>query len=139
MPLGSPEDAIRRARHLLGLAETEEGTAHPVRRLDRPQGARYFIVHVGGHVACFDAASGEMMASAETPRSPVTLTQAEARDRAGLGDAASAELVWAPSAASQSMFDPLWEIALPGRRVFVDQRGRVLPALSEKQPGGGPG
>ena len=54
------------------------------------------------------------------------------------GDIASAELVWEASAASLSMFDPVWLVTSDDVVVFVDQRCKVSPALPPKGPGGGP-
>ena len=55
------------------------------------------------------------------------------------GDIASAELVWKASAATLSMFDPLWLVTHEDVVVFVDQRGKMWPALPPKRPGGGAG
>ena len=137
----SPADAVRRALQLLALPELpelEEGTAHRVRRLDG-QGRVYFLVFVPGHVALVDEQTGELLASAEAARSPLTLTEDEALSRAGLGPDARAELVWKPCRATLSMFDPLWAVTSHERTVYVDQRGRAMDELDPKQPGGGAG
>ncbi|MFL6291751.1 MAG: hypothetical protein ACJ759_12730 [Thermoanaerobaculia bacterium] len=134
----SPADAVRRALRLLALPESGNGTAHRVRRLDG-QGLVYFLIFVPGHVALLDERTGELLASAETARSPLTLTEGEALSRAGLGPDARAELVWKPCRASLSMFDPLWAVTSRGRTVYVDQRGRVMEELEPKRPGGGAG
>ena len=133
MPLETPAQAILQARTLLGLPMSGEGSAWRVRRLDG-QGA-YFLVHVDARVACVDADSGAMLASADSMREPVAVTRERAVVLAALGDAASAELVWKPCAASLSMFDPLWAITHDGRSLFVDQRGKLWPALSPAAPG----
>ena len=138
MALQSPAEAIRQARRLLDLAEGDEGEAHLVRRLDAPAGS-YYLVHAAGRLAALDAASGELMASAETSRSTVTLSRDDAIARAGLAGDPQAGLAWAPSAASLSMFDPLWAVSAGGRTVYVDQRGKVWGELPAKRPGGGPG
>jgi hypothetical protein len=138
MPFMGPADAVREARRLLGLTAGDEGAAFRVRRLDRP-GASYFIVHTDGHVACLDEETRALMASAETPQSPVTLTQEAALGRAGLGNAATAELVWSPGAASQSIFDPVWLVSHAGHTAYVDQRGHVSQQLKPRGPGGGSG
>ena len=136
MPIGSPSDAARTARRLLGLSEGDEGSANRVRRLDRP--VAYYIVHTGGYVVALDEATGALLASAETPRSPVTLSHATALARAGSGAAATAELVWTPAtAATQSMFDPLWAVTEAGHTRYIDQRGRLFEILPGKRPGGG--
>ena len=80
------------ARRLLALPLSEEGKAWHVRRLDG-KGA-YFLVHVAGRVACIDAASGALLASAVAARAPVPVAREAALAIAGGGDAASAELVW---------------------------------------------
>ena len=134
----SPSDAVRRALRLLELPESGEGTAHRVRRLDG-EGLVYFLVFVPGHVALLDEQTGELLASADVARSPLTLTEDEALSRAGLGPDARAELVWKPCKASLSMFDPFWAVASRGRTVYVDQRGRVMDELEPKRPGGGAG
>ena len=136
MPLESAQDAVTAARRLLALPPSEEGSAWHVRRLDG-RGA-YFLVHVAGRVACIDAASGELLTSASTSRAPVTIAREAALAMAGRG-AASAELVWEASAATLSLFDPLWSITVDDGVVFVDQRGRVWTSLPPKRPGGGAG
>jgi hypothetical protein len=136
MALQSPAEAIRQARRLLALPEGDDGEAHLVRRLDVPRGA-YFLVRAEGRIAALDAATGDLMASAETARSPVCLSRDDALARAGLGGEPDAELAWGPSAATLSMFDPLWAVSAGGRSVYVDQRGRVWPELPVKRPGGG--
>jgi len=136
MALQSPAEAIDQARRLLALPEDAAGAAHMVRRLDVP-GAAYFLVHAAGRMAALDAGSGELMSSAQAGRSTVTLSRAEAIARAGLGPVADAGLAWGPSAATLSMFDPLWAVSAAGRTVYVDQRGRVWPELPAKRPGGG--
>lgn len=128
-------EAVREARRLLGLGPGEEGSAFHVRRLDLP-GAAYFLVYVAGQVASLDAATGALMASAISPRLPLTLTREAAIDRAGVGVMATAELVWAPSAASQSMFDPIWAITEGEQTLYVGQRGGVWNTLPMKRPGG---
>jgi hypothetical protein len=129
-------EAVRQAQRLLGLAQDEEGTAFLVRRLDKTD-SDYFLVHVGGHVACLNAVTGALMASAKTTRSPLTLTREAAIQRARLA-AAKAELVWSPSPASQSMFGPLWAVTESGSTIYVDQRGKVWDKLPANRPGGGP-
>lgn len=125
------------ARRLLALPASEEGRAWHVRRLDG-NGA-YFLVHVAGQVACIEAASGALLTSAIASRAPVAVAREAAVAIAGRGDIASAELVWEASAATLSMFDPLWLVTHEDVVVFVDQRGKVWPALPPKKPGGGPG
>jgi hypothetical protein len=133
------------ARRMLALPPSEEGadedaekdSAWQVRRLDG-QGV-YFLVHVAGRVACIDAASGALLTSATASRAPVAISREVAAAIAKRGDAASAELVWQASAATLSMFDPVWRITQDDLVVFVDQRGKVWPALPPKGPGGGPG
>jgi hypothetical protein len=131
----SPEEAVAVARRLLALPFAEEGKAWHVRRLDG-KGA-YFLVHVAGRVACIDAASEALLVSAVAARTPVPVAREAALAIAGGGDAASAELVWEPCAATLSMFDPLWSVTLEDAVVFVDQRGKVWPVLPPKGPGGG--
>jgi hypothetical protein len=136
MVLHSSMEAVRQAQRLLGLAQDEEGTAFLVRRLDNPD-LDYFLVHVGGQVACLDAATGALMASAKTTRSPLTLTREVAIQRASRLATAKAKLVWSPSPASQSMFDPLWAVTESGSTIYVDQRGKVWDKLPANRPGGG--
>lgn len=124
-------------RRLLALPFSEEGKAWHVRRLDGRGG--YFLVHVAGRIACIDAASGALLSSAVTARAPVAVEREAAQAIAGAVDAASAELVWAPTAATLSMFDPLWSVTLEDAVVFVDQRGKMWPVLPPKAPGGGTG
>jgi hypothetical protein len=139
--VASSEEAVAVARRLLALPPSEkgaeEGRAWRVRRLDG-QG-EYFLVHVAGRVACLEAASGALLMSATAQRAPVAVTRDDAVTIAGGGDQASAELVWGVSAATLSMFDPLWLVTHEDVAVFVDQRRRVWPALPPKRPGGGPG
>ena len=138
MPL-SPADAIERARSALAPHSADAGAAYRVRRLDLPEGA-YFLVLVGKHIACIDARTGAMLASAATSQSsPVSVSSDEALRRAGAQSGSTAELIWAPGRVSQSMFDPVWSVNVGTRTVYVDQRGRVRNELREKQPGGGPG
>ena len=136
MALNSSREAVREARRLLGLAPGEEGTAYRVRRLDKT-GTAYFLVFTENHVACLDAVSGELLATARTSRSPVTVTDRAAIERTAMGADATAELVWAPGMLSQSMFDPLWAITAGGQTLYVDQRGGLWNELRAKRPGGG--
>jgi len=136
MSLDSPVEAVREAQRLLGLTQPAEGTAVRVRRLDKG-GSDYFLVEVAGHVACLDAETGALMVSAETSRSPLTLTREAAIERSGGGPGARAELAWAPGRASQSMFDPFWVVTENDRTLYVDQRGNVWDSLAVKRPGGG--
>jgi hypothetical protein len=131
----SSEEAIAVARRLLSLPVSEEGNAWLVRRLDGR--GRYFLVHIGRRVACIDAASSALLSSAVTTRSPVAVEREAALAIAGASKTAPAELVWGATAATLSMFDPLWSVTLEGAVVFVDQRGKVWPALPPKAPGGG--
>ena len=133
----SSEKAVAVARRMLALPPSEEGKAWHVRRLDG-NGA-YFLVQVGGRIACIEATSGALLTSAIASRAPVAVSREAAVAIAGGGDVASAELVWKASAATLSMFDPLWSVTLEDVVVFVDQRGRLWPALPSKRPGGGPG
>jgi hypothetical protein len=125
------------ARRLLNLPPSEEGNAWHVRRLDG--GGAYFLVHVADRIACIDAGSGALLVSATTVRTPVTVSREAAVVTAGRGDLAAAELVWKPSAATLSMFDPVWLVTRDDVVAFVDQRGKVWSALPSKRPGGGPG
>jgi hypothetical protein len=122
-------DPVARAQALLGLPVTGQGRVHAVRRVDAAGGA-YQLVCVDGRLACLEVPGGRLLASADSAVDPVALTAQQARARAGLGAAAAARLVWAPSAATRSMFDPVWEVAVPGRTLYVDQRGAVWPALA---------
>ena len=137
MGLESSDEAVAVARRLLALPPSEDSKAWRVRRLDGT--GAYFLVHVAGRVVCIDAASGALLTSAMASRAPVTVGRESALRLAGAGAAAPAELVWAASAATLSMFDPLWSITLEDRAVFVDQRGKVWPVLPPKRPGGGAG
>lgn len=133
MPLATPAEAIRQARRLLGLPAADAGSAWHVRRLDGQDA--YFLVHAGGRVACVDAGTGAMLASAESAREPVAVVRERALSVAAIGDDASAELVWKPCSATMSMFDPLWVVARDGRSMYVDQRGKLWPALHPGRPG----
>lgn len=135
MRVGSSAEAVAQTRRLLALPPSDEGSAWHVRRLDG-QGA-YFLVHVAGRVACLDAASGELLASASSARAPIAVTRETALSLAEGGGPASAELVWKPCAATLSMFDPLWSVVRDGSAVFVDQRGKTWSSLQPKGPGGG--
>jgi hypothetical protein len=137
LPVESSGEAVAVARRLLALPISEEGKAWHVRRLDGK--GEYFVVHVGGRIACIDAARGALLSSAVAARAPVSVERETALAIAGAGDAASAELVWEATAATLSMFDPVWSVTLDGVVVFVDQRGKVWPVLAPKAPGGGPG
>lgn len=136
MPLLSPEDAVRQARQLLGLSENEEGAASYVRRLDK-SAADYFLVHAAGHLVCLDAMTGELISKAKSSQSPVALTRDAAIRRTPFSVRAQAALVWSPSAASLSMFYPLWAISENAQTLYVDQRGKVWDTLPMKKPGGG--
>jgi len=130
----SSEQAIAQARQLLKLPRSATGSAWHVRRLDGKD--PYVLVHVAGKVACIDVAGVALLASATAANAPVTISADAARALAGLGDTASADLVWKPCAATLSMFDPLWSVALNDREVFVDQRSKVWRTLPPKSPGG---
>lgn len=136
MPVSSAQ-ALAQTRRVLGLPGSAKGDVWRVRRLDG--NSVYFLVHVAGRVACIDVASGALLGSGDSTKAPVTVSSEAARGLAGLGDAATTELVWKPSAATLSMFDPLWSVALDGRQVFIDQRGKTWPTLPAKSPGGGAG
>jgi hypothetical protein len=123
---------VAAARRLLTLPPSQDGTAWPVRRLDG-------LVHVADRVACIEAASGVLLASATISRAPVAVSREAAVAIAGCGNTASAELVWEASAATLSMFDPLWLVTQEDIAVFVDQRGKAWPAVPPKRPGGGAG
>lgn len=125
------------ARRLLALPPSEAGKAWHVRRLDGD--GEYFLVHVADRIACIDAGSGALLASATSVRTPVAVSREAAVVTAGRGNLAAAELVWKPSAATLSMFDPVWLVTCDDVVVFVDQRGKVWSALPPKRPGGGPG
>ncbi len=131
----SPAEAVRLAKQLLDLAQDEEGLAFLVRRLDQAD-SDYFLVHVGGQVVCLNAVTGALLASAKTTRSPLKLTR-EAAIQCARSAEAEAELVWSPSPASRSMFDPLWAVTKGRRTVYVDQRGKVWHGLPANRPGGG--
>ena len=135
MALLSSTEAVRQAKQLLGLAQDEEGIAFLVSRLDDAD-FDYFLVHVGGHVACLNAVTGALMVSAKTTRSPLTLSREAAIQCARLA-AAETKLVWSSSPASQSLFDPLWAVTESGRTIYVDQRGKVWHKLPANRPGGG--
>jgi hypothetical protein len=137
LSVASSEEAVAVARRLLALPPSEEGNAWRVRRLDGK--GEYFLVHVADRVACIDTASGALLTSATTSRAPVAVSREAAVASAGRGNMASAELVWDASAATLSMFDPLWLVTQEDVAVFVDQRGKVWPALPPKRPGGGAG
>lgn len=137
MALDSAMEAVRQAQQLLELSPGEEGTAFPIQRLDQP-GSAYFLVLIADHAVCLDAATGALMASAQTPHPPLILPRQAAIERAGFRPKATAELVWAPSAASQSMFDPLWAVTEGEQTRYVDQREGLWNTLPVKRPGGGP-
>lgn len=105
-----------------------------MRRLDCD--GEYFLVHVADHVACLDSATGALLTSAVAARTPVAVTHEVALKCAALGGTPTVELVWAPCAATMSMFDPLWSVTLDRQRVFLDQRARVWHTLPAKGPGG---
>ena len=67
---------------------------------------------MAGRVACIEAASGALLTSAVASRAPVAVSREAALAIAGRGDIASAELVWEASAATLSMFDPLWSVTM---------------------------
>lgn len=133
MPQLTETDAIAAARRSLALQDTDAGTAWRVRRLDG--GSTYFLVFLQGQIASVDAGDGMLLASAQTARAPVAITEAQALALSGLGAAAHAQLVWKPCAASRSMFDPLWEVVLDTQHRYLDQRGTIWPALPDITPG----
>lgn len=130
-------EALAQARRLLNLSPSVGGDVWRVRRLDCE--SAYFLVHAADHVACLDSATGELLTSAVSSRTPVAVTHDVAVAHAALGDTPTVELVWTPCAATMSMFDPLWSVTLDSERVFVDQRAKVWRALPPKQPGGAAG
>jgi hypothetical protein len=133
MALRSAADAVAAARRALALPSTPDGSVWPVRRLDG--GSDFVLVQVDARLACLDAATGALMASAAGAAPTVPLSADAALQVAALGGG-SAELVWKPCAATMSMFDPLWRVTFEGQERFVDQRGRVWPALKAPGPGG---
>lgn len=133
MTLDDAAQAVARARQLLGLPALQEGSAWRVRRLTAP--GAYFLVHVDDRLACVEASSGTLMASAASPHTPVGISREAALARAGLGADASAELVWKPCAATMSMFDPLWLVRHGHESIFVDQRNKRWPTLPTTSPG----
>jgi hypothetical protein len=130
------EEAVSRVRESLSAPETQDGDAYLVKRLDRI-GAAYYIVLLGHHIACIDAASGELLLSAEVDNPVSLLPVDDAKAFAEFEAGAGAELVWKPCAASQSMFYPIWAVSNEAETKYVDQGGGVWPELEPKRPGGG--
>ncbi|HJQ34949.1 MAG TPA: hypothetical protein VJ866_22560 [Pyrinomonadaceae bacterium] len=138
----SAEEAVAAARRELGLDGGAAGSALRVRRLDR-EGAAYYLVMFGDDhatvaVAALDADDGRLESAARLPGRTAHLSvgRERARELAGLGQTARAELVWAPCRATRSQLYPLWEVSDGGARVFVDQRGGVWRSLDAGGPGG---
>jgi hypothetical protein len=127
----STTDAITRAGRAVGVAAGVPGRAWLVRRLDRPADAYYLVVFgeedaaVG--VATVSRSTGEVGSAARlSGRGPhLEIDAARARELAGAGEEARAELVWRPSTASKSPLYPVWEVELPAGSVYVDQGGAV--------------
>jgi hypothetical protein len=134
--------AIQAVREHVAPDRDAGARAWRVDRLDRPGQAYYLVVIERGGaadaIAAVDAADGRVLTSARLPGAglPVALDPGEAVRRAGLGGGAATRLVWAPSRASRSMLDPIWQVAAGGRAVYVDQRGGVWERLEPAGPGG---
>jgi hypothetical protein len=133
MTLEYVAQAVLQARRLLCLPASDAGSAWHVRRLAAP--GAYFLVHVEEQLVCLEAASGALMTSGRSRRTPVSVSREAALTRAALGADASIELVWKPCAASMSMFDPLWLVTRGHDSVFVDQRGKRWSTLPMTAPG----
>jgi hypothetical protein len=135
----TPEDALSVARVAVGEDPAAPGRAWRVRRLDQPD-RPYYLVVIGEQsaataVAAVDAVSGETLSWATLPgQGPHLIVDAQAAvARAGLGPAASAELVWQPSVLSRSPSYPFWQVREKGHVVYVDQNGCVW---SDVEPAG---
>jgi hypothetical protein len=137
-----PEEAILRAREALRLPASAPAQAFRVDRLD-PPGLPYFLVllAIGGrdrHVALIDARTGALDQSADlSGAGHAMLSMEQAIAISKLGGCTAARLVWRPCRASYSPLYPIWEIASPSERRYVDQQGRVWDVLPPSGRGGG--
>ncbi len=164
----SPEQARRAAwsgfadklpLHPPALRDAASGTtaARPllVERLDRPNSFYYIVPFTRQGrttlVVLVDARDGAFKEAAPHasggPYPAVDEAAARRRLAAALPGAAAgpdvaqapADLVWKPSAATQSMYEPLWRFRIAGREWYVDQQGQVLDRIAEPElKGGGP-
>lgn len=124
------------ATQVMGLP----AAAHIVERLDGQH--PYFLVHFGkpggpGAAVMVDAVDGSVMAHAKVERvqEPWLIDEQRAAEIAGCAQPMKARLVWMPSRATRSPFYPLWEIAGPSGRVWVDQSGGLHHELVPAGPG----
>ena len=129
-----PPSSVFAARTRLGLNDSVPARVYRVRRLDAPAEAYHLIIFgpTGGTVgaATIHATTGALQNSARLPgtQEQLEVDANEAKSIAGLGDDASAELVWAPSRASRSPFLPLWEVRGANDTIrYVDQQRRIVP------------
>jgi len=129
------EQAVSISRAQVDVDERVPGRAWLVRRLDRPGAAYYLVVFCTESgsvaVATVDAATSEVGTSARLPGGSrhLRIDAARARAIAGASEESEAELIWAPGTASRSPLYPLWQVAGPNGRVYVDQRGVVWKGL----------
>jgi hypothetical protein len=145
--------------HPAALREAAAGTAAAppllVERIDRRgsfyyivpftrQGRTTLVVLVDAHDGSFKEAAGR-----SDPRPYPAIDEARARSilRSALAGTAGSgtmppgrpNLVWKPSAASQSPYEPIWRFRQDGRTWYVDQQGRLLDQIAEPEmKGGGP-
>lgn len=137
------DEAVAAARVRLDIAPDVAVRVWPVWPPEGP-GPAYRLIEFGDPgavvgIAAVDALGGQVMSSAHLPGTGphLSLTKAEAVERAGLSDAA-ARLVWSPSRQSRSPLYPIWEVRAGRELVFVDLQGNVWPALEPGGPGGSP-
>ena len=122
MPIGSPSDAARTARRLLGLSEGDEGSANRVRRLDRPVAS--YIVHTGGYVVALDEATVLRPRRDTALARDALLCNRPRPRRIGRRGDGEARLDASPPQRNP-MFDPLGgELSLQ-QHAYIDQRGRL--------------
>lgn len=128
--------AVRALGWLVNPRQPARLLAHAaVRRLDRAESYYLLLIQSSEGVSALVALSevGGLLQSALMPDGagawPV-LERADALRRVQVAEHALVELVWAPSAASMSMFHPFWRIVDKHQcEHFVTAQGEVLQAL----------
>ncbi|MDQ6773748.1 MAG: hypothetical protein M3024_12300 [Candidatus Dormibacteraeota bacterium] len=138
-----PERAAQLARSEAGRAD-EPAQVWAVRRLSSPQGD-YLLVVLGADggatgLAAVRVADGEVLSWAvlDGSRPHLSVDAAAAIQLSGLGPDARGELVWVPSALSQSPLYPFWSVTDGERTRYVDLQGGAWDAIEPGGRGGAP-
>jgi hypothetical protein len=139
----APEQAAHLARSQAGLA-SEAAQVWAVRRLSSREEDYYLVVlgaedHATG-LAAVRASDGTVLswATLDGSRPHLGIDSAAAIRLAELGPGARAELVWVPSALSQSPLYPFWSVTDGERTRYVDLQGGGWDAIEPGGRGGAP-